>query len=127
MPLRIVAGLLGLFFLIQGVNWLVDPATAASGVGMPMLDGLARSTQLGDLSGFFLSLGGFAIYGAYRVNPTWLRAAACLVGVVAVTRTIAWAFHDAPFAGLFIAIELISAATFFASASRLATAGGAPD
>ena len=96
MPFRIVSGLLGFFFLIQGVNWLVDPASAASGVGMPMLDGLARSTQIGDLAGFFLSLGGFAIYGAYRVRPTWLLAAGCLVGVVALTRTIAWAVHDAP-------------------------------
>lgn len=119
MPARIVAGLLGAFFFVQGLNWLGNPGAAAEGLGMPLLDGMARSTQIGDLSGFFLCLGGFALFGAYKSDPTWLRAAGILVGLVAVTRTIAWGAHDAPFATVFITVEVIAGSALIIAASRL--------
>ena len=64
MPFRILSGLLGAFFFVQGVNWIFDAQGAAEGLAMPLLDGMARSTQAGDLTGFFLCLGGFGLYGA---------------------------------------------------------------
>lgn len=119
MPFRIIAGVLGLFFFLQGINWLIDPASAAEGLGMPLLEGVGRSTQIGDLSGFFLCLGGFAVYGAYRIRPPWLRAAGCLVGIAAFTRTMAWAAHDAAFPVVFIVIELVAGGLLLLAASRL--------
>ena len=125
MAFRILPGLLGAFFLLQGSIWLVDPGGAAEGLGMPLLDGAARSTQIGDLSGFFLCLGGFALYGAIRVRPDFVRAAGCLVGLVAVTRTIAWAVHGAAFTTQFILIEVVCGALLGLSASRLEVTRGA--
>lgn len=119
MAFRVLAGALGLFFFVQGLQWLISPATAAAGLGMPLLEGMARSTQIGDLSGFFLCLGGFALYGAYRCEPAWLRAAGILVGLVGFTRTIAWAAHDATFPAPIIAIEFIAGSLLLLAATRV--------
>lgn len=123
MPFRILGGILGAFFLLQGLQWLGTPEAAAGALGMPLLDGMGRSTQIGDISGFFLCLGGFALYGAYRQNGTWLRAAGILLGLVGVTRTIAWLAHDAPFAAVFISVEFIGGALLTFCAMRIEAAG----
>jgi hypothetical protein len=99
--------------------WLLSPASAAEAVGLPLLSGAALSTEIGDLSGFFLCLGGFALYGAIYQAATVIRCAACLVGIVALTRTIAWAAHGADFTAQYIVIELVCGALLFVSASRL--------
>ena len=119
MLFRLLAGALGAFFLLQGLNWLADPAAAAKILGMPLLEGTGRSTQIGDLACFFLCLGGFGLYGAYRSSPHWVRAAGILVATAAVTRTIAWAIHEAPFASIFVLIELVTGGLFLLCASRL--------
>jgi len=80
MALRLAAGIIGAFFLIQGINWITRPAAAAEALGMPLLDGLARSTQIGDMASFFVALGTMSLLGAARMNPLWLHAAALLLG-----------------------------------------------
>ena len=119
MAFRILPGVLGAFFLLQGLGWLADPAGAAEGLGMPLLEGVARSSQIGDVSGFFLCLGAFALFGALRQRPDFVRCAAFLVGSVAVTRTIAWAAHGAAFTTTFIVIEVVCGALLLFSASKL--------
>ena len=52
---RIVAALPGLVMLLLGVGWVTDPAGAAEGLGMPLLEGAGRSTQIGDFGSFFLA------------------------------------------------------------------------
>jgi len=118
MALRLAAGIIGAFFLIQGINWITRPAAAAEALGMPLLDGLARSTQIGDMASFFVALGTMSLLGAARMNPLWLHAAALLLGGAAVMRTLAWLFHDAAFAGIFIGVEVVSAGALVLVASR---------
>ena len=119
MPFRILAGVLGSFFLLQGFDWLRAPVGAAEGLGMPLLDDIGRSTQIGDISAFFLCLGGFALYGAYRIQPAWIRASGFLVGLAAVTRTIAWGVHDAAFPVAFIGVEIVASSLLFLAAWRM--------
>lgn len=126
MPFRIIPGVLGAFFFLQGLMWLVDPAGTAEGLGMPLLDGIGRSTQIGDMAGFFLCLGGFAAFGAYRSNPGFVRCAGFLVGLSSITRTIAWAAHGADFATQFIVIEIIAGGTLLFCASRLDAGDAGP-
>jgi len=128
MPFRILSGLLGAFFFVQGVNWIFDAQGAAEGLAMPLLDGMARSTQAGDLTGFFLCLGGFGLYGAYSESPTWLRAAGFLLAGAAFGRTLAAVVSDAAFATQFITIEVICAGLFFFCATRVgASSAATPD
>ena len=49
--------MLGAFFTLQGAAWIAETERAAAGLGMPLLDRLARSTQIGDLAAFFLAIG----------------------------------------------------------------------
>ena len=123
MAFRILGGLLGAFFFLQGLGWIVDAPGAAEALGMPLLDGIARSTQVGDLTGFFLCLGGFGIWGAYKESPTWLRASGFLLLGAAFGRTLAAVVSGADFATQFIAIEVVMGALFFLSAAKV---GGAP-
>ena len=37
----------------MGLQWLIDPTSAANGLGMVLLSGSWFSTQIGDLSKFF--------------------------------------------------------------------------
>lgn len=119
MPFRILAGLLGAFFFAQGVNWIFDAPGAAAGLGMPLLDGMARSTQAGDLTGLFLCMGGFGLWGAWTESPTWLRASGLLLAGAAFGRTLAAVFSGAPFATQFIAIEVVCAALLLFCATRV--------
>lgn len=118
-PLRIATALLGAFFSLQGIGWLVAPQRAAAGLGMPLLDGLGRSTQVGDFAAFFLAAGVAMLLGSRPGRARVLFFPAALIGGAAITRTIAWALHGADFAWLFIAIELATAILLLNAAQRL--------
>jgi hypothetical protein len=109
-PLRIVTMLLGVGFTLQGIGWLVAPARAAAGLGMPVLDGLARSTQFGDFAAFFLVLGLSILAGTRPGRERILYFPAALLGTAALCRAFAWAVHGAAFAALFIAVEIVASA-----------------
>jgi hypothetical protein len=117
--LRLVIVILGAVFTLQGVGWLVDPARAAAGLGMPLLDGMARSTQVGDLAVFFLVAGATMMLGTRPGRSGMLYFPAALIGGAAVTRTLAWALQGADFAAFFIAVEVIVGVTLLQGARRL--------
>jgi hypothetical protein len=115
---RIIVAIPGVLFLLTGLQWLFDPAAAAEALGLPLLDGLARSTEIGDLGAFFLACSGMILYGAATAKPHWLRAPAILVGSAAFVRTLAWLLHGADFAAAFIAVEVAVAGVLWTVAAR---------
>jgi hypothetical protein len=84
---------------------------------MPLLDGLARSTQVGDLACFFLVAGITMLIGSRPGRAGLLYVPAAMIGGAAVTRTLAWAFQGAAFATLFITIE-VAVGVFLLKAAR---------
>jgi hypothetical protein len=117
--LRIVTILMGVAFALQGVGWLVAPGRAAAMLGMPVLDGLARSTQFGDFAAFFLTLGLSILAGIRSGHARLLYFPAGLLGSAALGRTVAWAVHDAAFATTFILVELAASLLLLGAAWRL--------
>ncbi len=107
MALRVVTGLPALLFLGIAARLLIDPAAAVAQLGMPLLEGMGRSTQLGDLSAFFLTGGIMILLGVFTLNRTWFYAVALLLGSTAVFRTLAWLIHDAALATESIAVEVV--------------------
>ncbi len=105
--IQIFIALPGVLMGISAVGWLVGPKGAAEGLGMPLLDGVARSTQIGDMTAFFTGVCAMVLLGAIRKNATWLAAAAIVLGGAAIFRTTAWMFHGADLATQFIVPELV--------------------
>ena len=127
MVLRGLVGIVGVVFLLNAARWLVDPAAAAGELGMPLLDGVGRSTQMGDISGLFLAVGVMLLGGAYRQDAHWLRGAALLLGSAALMRTLAWLVQGADFAPGFISGEVVVAAGALFAASRMGAEDADPE
>jgi len=119
--LKVLAALASVLLLVSGLRWLFDPAGAASGLGMPLLEGIGRSTQIGDLTAFFVVAGGFGLLGLFRGNASLFYTPAALVGAAALFRILATVLHDAALATQMIAVEAVMLVIFFAAAQRLRT------
>ena len=117
--LRIITALPGILFIAVAARWVFDPAGSAGDLGMPLLDGVGRSTQLGDLTSFFLSAGTMILLGVILLQRTWLFCAALLMGGAAFFRTLAWLVHDAALAADAIALEVVVAVLMLVAASKL--------
>ena len=101
-----VVGLIAFFFIVLGVRWLVDPSASAIGLGLAPQSGLGLSSQVGDLSAFFLVIGVGILFGITSGNRLWYYPSVMLLLTAAIGRTIAWLFHGAAFAPFLIAFEI---------------------
>ena len=117
--LRVVTALPGILFVVIGVGWIIDPASAAAGVGMPLLDGVGRSSQIGDMGAFFLTMGLLILVGVTTLKRVWFYPPMMLLGLAASLRIIAWLVHGAALAGSMIAVEIIVTALLYVSSIRL--------
>ena len=64
--LRFISALPALLFMLIGVRWLTTPEAVAAEFGMPLLEGLGRSTQIGDLGAFFVAGGAMVLIGLIK-------------------------------------------------------------
>ena len=116
--LRGVLLLPALLFIATGLQWLVIPADAASGLGMSLLEGAGRSSQIADVGSFFLMGGCIIVLGVITLRREWFYASAMLVSGAALFRTVAWLAHEAPFATSSVVIEIVITALLLFAASR---------
>ena len=93
MAARILSGLIGILMLLNCLWWILDPATAAEGLAMPLLVGLESNSQIGDFTSFFFTAGLFACIGAYRAEHVWLYPTISLIGSAAFFRSYAVVAH----------------------------------
>ena len=114
---QLILALPAALFLFTGVRWLVDPAAVAPQFGFELGIGLGLSTQIGDLSAFFLTLGGTIVVALVTGQRAWYYPAVALLSLAAVGRTVAWLFHGAELTPL-IAFEVVVAALLLWAALR---------
>jgi len=105
--LRIFLVLPAIGFLVTGLRFAVAPAGAAKGLAMPLLDGAARSSQIGDVGALFLGMGLMILTALVTLERIWFVAPAILLFLVAVLRILAWLFHDAALMVPMIVPELV--------------------
>ncbi|NIB43693.1 hypothetical protein HBA55_29055 [Pseudomaricurvus alkylphenolicus] len=105
--IRALALLPALALLLTGLSWLTQPESAAASLGLPLLDGVARSSQIGDMTAFFLSSSFMIFIGLITDKRIWLLAPAMLIGFTAIFRILAWLLHDAALPMNLIAPEII--------------------
>ncbi|GAB5449794.1 MAG: hypothetical protein Hals2KO_01220 [Halioglobus sp.] len=121
--IKVLAYLTSLLLLGMGLRWLIDPAGAAAELGMPLLEGLGRSTQIGDLTAFFVGGSCLGLAGLIRNDAKLLYAPILLVGLAAVFRTLAWLLHDAALAPQIVP-EIIMCAIFILAARQMSKGTG---
>lgn len=121
--LWVCVALLGVLFLTTGLRWLVAPEGVAAQLGMPLLDGVGRSAQIGDMGAFFLALGLFVICALTTAKRVWFYPAIVLLGLAALSRTVAWLFHGAPLAVDVIVPEVLITLLLLFASTRLAEQG----
>ena len=119
--LRVVAGLFGALFLINGLQWIISPATIAEQLGMPLLEGVGLSTQIGDMGSFFITVGALTLIGVITQTRHWFYAPSMLLLVAALYRTLSAALYGAPFVISAIAVEVVVGLFLIFAGSRIET------
>ena len=121
--LKVVVLLCGVLFLVTGLRWLLAPAGVAPEFGLALSTGVGLSSQIGDMSAFFLTLGVCILMGLTSQPTIWYYPPIILLSLTAVGRVLAWLLHDAALATGLIAPEVIVALILLIASRRLATQG----
>ena len=121
---RVISGLIGVFMLYSALGWIIDPASAAAGLAMALVEGpgettLGMNTQIGDFTSFFFTAGIMACIGAYRNEHVWLYGTISLLGSAAVFRTYAGLVHGADFLTTAIIFEVVMSLLLFLSVHKI--------
>ena len=116
--LSVLVVLPAIVFVVTGVRWLVDPSGSAAQLGLALDQGLGLSSQVGDLSSFFLTLGICMLAAVVTGRRTWYYPPILLLSLAAVGRLVAWLVHDAALAPQ-IGLEVLIALLLFVASRRL--------
>ena len=119
--LRIVVGLIGILFFLNGLQWIISPANVAESLGMPLLEGVGLSTQIGDLGSFFITVGAMTLIGAITTTRHWFYAPSMLLLVAAVYRTLSTLLYGAPFVMSAMVVEVSVGLFLIFAGSRIET------
>ena len=119
--LRIVAGLVGILFFLNGLQWIISPANVAASLGMPLLEGVGLSTQIGDLGSFFITVGAMTLIGTLTQTRHWFYAPSMLLLVAALYRTLSAVLYGAPFVMSAIIVEVVVGLFLIFAGPRIAT------
>ena len=121
--LRAIVLLCGVLFIITGLRWLLAPAGVAPEFGLVLSSGVGLSSQIGDMSAFFLTLGVCILMGLITQRAIWYYPPIILLSLTAVGRLLAWLLHDAALAMNLIAPEVIVALILLIASRRLPAPG----
>ena len=114
--IKLLVMLFGVLFLVTGLRWLLAPAGIAPDFGLALGSGIGLSSQVGDMSAFFLTLGVCMLMGLTTRRSIWYYPPIMLLSLTAVGRVLAWLIHDAALATQLIAPEvMVSLVLLFAS------------
>ena len=120
--ITLLVALASLLFIAIGVRRLVDPAGAAPELGLSLSQGLGLSTQIGDISSFFLTLGLCIAIALVSKQRIWYYPAIMLLVLAALGRLAAWSMHGAALAVPQIAVEVLVALLLWYASKRLGRA-----
>ena len=117
--IKLLVLLSGILFLVTGLRWLLAPAGIAPDFGLALGSGIGLSSQVGDMSAFFLTLGVCILMGLTTQRSVWYYPPIILLLLTAVGRVLAWLIHDAALAIQLIAPEVIVSLVLLFASRRL--------
>ena len=117
--IKLLVLLFGILFLVTGLRWVLAPAGIAPDFGLALGSGIGLSSQVGDMSAFFLTLGVCILMGLTTQRSVWYYPPIMLLSLTAVGRILAWLIHDAALATQLIAPEVIVSLVLLFASLRL--------
>jgi len=116
---RILVLVPGVLFLVTGLRWILAPAAVAPEFGLVLGNGIGLSSQVGDMSAFFLTLAVCILMGLTTQRSIWYYPPIILLSLTAIGRTLAWLLHDAALATDLIVPEVVVALILFLASRYL--------
>ena len=95
------------FFLFTGYRWLVSPEAAASNLMMPLLKGVALSSQMGDIGGLFLAMGLLVTGAVVSRKGDWLMSVSIILACIAIFRLFSYTLHGAALIPQAVGFEIV--------------------
>lgn len=117
--LKLLVLLPAILFVVTGIRWLVAPAGIAPDFGLTLAEGAGLSAQIGDMTGYFLTLGSCMLIALVTERRNWYYPPMMLLAITALARIIAWLFHDATLVASAIIVELVVAIILLLASRRL--------
>ncbi len=117
--LKLLVLLPAILFVVMGLRWLVAPAGIAPDFGLTLAEGAGLSSQIGDMTGYFLTLGSCMLIALITEQRNWYYPPMMLLVITAIARTVAWLFHDATLVVGSIVVELVVAFILLMASRRL--------
>ena len=117
--LKILVLLPAILFVVTGLRWLVAPAGVAPMFGLTLAEGVGLSSQVGDMSAFFLTAGICMLVALVSGQRAWYYPPMIMLLLTALGRIIAWLVHDAALAVDLIAPEIIVGVFLIVASRRL--------
>jgi len=118
--IKVLVLLPAILFVVMGVRWLVAPAGIAPNFGLLLADGIGLSAQVGDMSGYFLTLGSCMLIALITERRSWFYPPMMLLLITTLGRMVAWLLHDASLTLGPIMVELVVAFILLIASRRLA-------
>ena len=106
---NILSGILGLVLTIIAIRWILLPEESANSLGMILLDGSGRNTQIRDFTSIFASTAIFCFLSIATKQFQWIFSSGIIFSIIAIISIVASQLHDAPITYSSLIAEIIFA------------------
>lgn len=117
--LRLLVALPAILFVVTGLRWVTAPTGVAADLGMPLLEGVGRSSQIGDFGALFFTMGLMILIALVTARRSWFYAPAMILACAALFRILAWLFHDAALPIPMVVLEVVVSSLLLFASTRL--------
>lgn len=111
-----LSGILGVVLAIIALRWILSPEDSANSLGMVLLDGAGRNTQIRDFTALFASTSIFCFISITTRQYQWIFSSGIVFSLIALISVLASQLHDAPLTYSYLIAEIIFAVMAFTSA-----------
>ena len=73
-----------ILFVATGIRWLVAPAEVVPSFGLTLAEGIGLSSQIGDFSSFFITLGSCMLIALIIERRSWYYPPMMLLTITAI-------------------------------------------
>ena len=113
---NILSGILGLVLTIIAIRWIFLPEDSANSLGMVLLEGSGRNTQIRDFTSIFASTAIFCFLSIATKQFQWVFSSGIIFSIIAIISIVASQLHEAPITYSSLIAEIIFTCIAFTSA-----------